>query len=208
MAAALAPGQLEQQAQKLLDFSQQTLDVALLDSVVSAMYSGHGDATKAAQAVLAQLKEHPEAWTRVDAILEYSHSPQTKYYALQILEQLVATRWRALPREQCEGIKKYVVGLAIKISSDEKAMETERLYVTKLNLVLVQIVKQEWPANWPTFVTDIVGASRTNETLCLNNMKILKLLSEEVFDFSAGAMTQIKAHHLKQQFCGEFQVYL
>lgn len=39
----------------------------------------------------------------MDAILEYSQNPQTKYYALQILEQLVLTRWRALPRQQCEG---------------------------------------------------------------------------------------------------------
>ena len=29
--------------------------------------------------------------------------------------------------------------------------------------------------------------------------------SEEVFDFSADQMTGAKAHHLKQQFCGEFQ---
>lgn len=192
-------------AQKLLDFSQPQLDVGLLDSVVEAMYSGSGEAQKAAQSILNQLKEHPEAWTRVDAILEFSQSPRTKYYALQILEGLVGSRWRALPREQCEGIKQYVVGLAIKISSDAEAMEREKMYISKLNLVLVCIVKQEWPKNWPSFIGDIVGASRTSESLCLNNMRILKLLSEEVFDFSSGVMTAAKAHHLKQQFCSEFQ---
>lgn len=192
-------------ASKLLDFSQESFDVALLDKVVGVMFSGQGEEQKAAQQLLNQLKSHPEAWTRVDAILEYSSNPQTKYYALQILEALVGSRWRALPREQCEGIKTYVVGLAIKISSEPELMEREKLYATKLNLVLVNIVKQEWPIKWPNFISEIVGASRTNETLCLNNMKILKLLSEEVFDFSSGAMTSAKAHHLKQQFCGEFQ---
>ena len=39
-----------------------------------------------------------------------------------------------------------------------------------------QIVKQEWPHNWTTFVSDIVGASKTSESLCTNNMAILKLL--------------------------------
>ncbi|KAG9344188.1 hypothetical protein JZ751_010857 [Albula glossodonta] len=53
-----------------------------------------------------------------------------------------------------------------------------------------QILKQEWPKHWPTFISDIVGASRTSESLCQNNMIILKLLSEEVFDFSSGQMTQ------------------
>ena len=56
-----------------------------------------------AQEVLTTLKEHPDAWTRVDTILEYSSNQQTKYYALQILENVIKTRWKVLPRPQCEG---------------------------------------------------------------------------------------------------------
>ena len=81
-----------------------------------------------------------------------------------------------------------------------------------------QILKHEWPRNWPTFISDIVGASKTSEPLCQNNMAILKLLrlvlidvnvligglsfvdfSEEVFDFSTGQMTQLKAKHLRDR---------
>jgi len=40
----------------------------------------------------------------------------------------------------------------------------------------MQILKYEWPSNWPSFIGDIVGASKTNESLCQNNMIILKLL--------------------------------
>ena len=61
----------------------------------------------------------------------------------------------------------------------------------------LQILKREWPKNWESFIPDIIGASKTNESLCQNNMIILKLLSEEVFDFSSGQMTQTKAKHLK-----------
>jgi exportin-1 len=35
-------------------------------------------------------------------------------------------------------------------------------------------------------------------------MVILRLLSEEVFDYSADQMTQTKIKHLKNQMCGEF----
>ena len=35
-------------------------------------------------------------------------------------------------------------------------------------------------------------------------MVILKLLSEEIFDFSAEQMTQAKIKNLKNQMCGEF----
>ena len=58
-----------------------------------------------AQEILTTLKEHPDAWTRVDTILEYSQNQQTKYYALQILENVIKTRWKVLPRPQCEGMK-------------------------------------------------------------------------------------------------------
>ena len=72
-------------------------------------------------------------------------------------------------------------------------------------LFLLQILKREWPKNWESFIPDIIGASKTNESLCQNNMVILKLLSEEVFDFSCGQMTQTKAKHLKDTMCQQFQ---
>ncbi|XP_057324620.1 exportin-1 [Microplitis mediator] len=194
---------LAEQASKLLDFNQK-LDITLLDSIVVCMYNGIGEQQKIAQEVLTTLKEHPDAWTRVDTILEYSQNQETKFYALQILEQVIKTRWKVLPRNQCEGIKKYIVGLIIKTSSDPETMENSRVYLNKLNIILVQILKREWPKNWESFIGDIVGASKTNESLCQNNMAILKLLSEEVFDFSSGQLTQTKAKHLKDTMCSEF----
>ncbi|XP_013415271.1 exportin-1 isoform X2 [Lingula anatina] len=194
---------LTEQATKLLDFNQK-LDINLLDHVVGCMYSGEGQTQRVAQEVLTTLKEHPDAWTRVDTILEYSNNQQTKYYALQILENVIKTRWKVLPRTQCEGIKKYIVGLIIKTSSDPETLEREKVYLGKLNMILVQILKYEWPKNWPSFIYDIVGASKTNESLCQNNMAILKILSEEIFDFSSGQMTQAKAKHLKDSMCTEF----
>jgi hypothetical protein len=38
----------------------------------------------AAEAVLKKVQEHPDAWTRVDAILEHSKNPQTKFFGLQV----------------------------------------------------------------------------------------------------------------------------
>jgi exportin-1 len=67
-----------------------------------------------------------------------------------------------------------------------------------------QILKQAWPHDWPQFIPEIVASSKTNISLCENNMVILKLLSEEIFDFSADQMTQAKTKNLKNQMCGEF----
>lgn len=82
--------------------------------------------------------------------------------------------------------------------------QSNKVYLSKLNVILVlvrfyplamrfdigcsilppslslplpsQIVKQEWPLHWASFIDDIVGASKTSEPLCTNNMSILKLL--------------------------------
>ena len=54
------------------------------------------------------------------------------------------------------------------------------------------MLKQDWPHKWRTFIPELVGASKTNQTLCENSMIILKLLSEEVFDFSRGELTQAR----------------
>ncbi len=76
---------------------------------------------------------------QVDTILEFSNNQQTKYYALQILESVIKTRWKVLPRNQCEGIKKYIVGLIIKTSSDPESLDKEKTYLNKLNMILVQV---------------------------------------------------------------------
>ncbi|KAJ3220031.1 Karyopherin transporter [Dinochytrium kinnereticum] len=158
-----------------------------------------------ANRVLNQFQEHPEAWKRVDAILERSESIAAKFIALTVLENLVKTMWKALPAQQRDGIKNYIVSVIIKMSSDEGQMDkTKSSYLRKLNMVLVQILKQEWPHNWPTFIPEIVNSSKSSLSLCENNMTILKLLSEEIFDFSAEQMTQQKIKNLKNSMCQEF----
>uniref|UniRef100_A0A6G1SHJ7 Exportin-1 n=1 Tax=Aceria tosichella TaxID=561515 RepID=A0A6G1SHJ7_9ACAR len=194
---------LEEAGKKLLDMNER-LDINLLDFVVKAMYAGDAMQQKVAQNVLTQLKENPDSWMKVDAILQYAKNQETKYFALQILENLIKTRWNALPSVQTAGIKTFIIDLIIKTSSDSATVEREKFYLTKLNMVLVQILKREWPKRWPTFISDIVGASKSNESLCQNNMNILKLLSEEVFDFSSGQLTQAKTKYLKDTMCHEF----
>lgn len=130
----------EETAARILDFSQP-LDIKLLDEVVAAMYKSSGIEQKLAEKILSALKEHPDSWTRVDSILEFSSSQQTKYFALQILEVLIKTRWKVLARPQCEGIKKYIVGLIIQTSSNPELMESEKTYLSKLNMILVEVKK-------------------------------------------------------------------
>lgn len=110
-----------------------------------------------------------------------------------------------LPFHQFIGIKNYIVGIIIKLSSDEATMEREKTLLRKLNMVLIQLLKQEWPHKWPTFISEIIQSSRSSISLCENNMIILRLLSEEIFEFGTEQLTQQKIRTLKTQIKGEFQ---
>ncbi|KAK4049688.1 Karyopherin transporter [Microbotryomycetes sp. JL201] len=182
----------------ILNFSAP-LDVGLLDRVAQVFLTGAGAEQAQASTVLAQFQEHPDAWQRVPEILESSSNQQTKYIALQIMDRLIKSRWKILPEDQRSGIRNFIVGVIVKSSSDEATMRKEKSYLNKLNLILVQILKQEWPHNWPSFIPEIVSSSKASLSICENNMVILKLLSEEIFDFSAEQMTTTKTKALKAQ---------
>ncbi|GFY81813.1 exportin 1A [Actinidia rufa] len=193
-------------AEKLRDLTQP-MDVSLLDATVAAFYgTGSKEERTAADHILRDLQNNPDMWLQVVHILSNTQNLNTKFFALQVLEGVIKYRWNALPVEQRDGMKNYISEVIVKLSSDEISFRRERLYVNKLNIILVQILKHEWPAKWRSFIPDLVAAAKTSETICKNCMAILKLLSEEVFDFSRGEMTQQKIKELKQSLNSEFQL--
>lgn len=111
---------------------------------------------------------------------------------------------QSFPLKLLLGIRNFVVNFIISSSSSEESLKSQRTFLNKLNLVLVSILKQEWPHNWPTFINEIISSCHTSLSICENNMSILRLLSEEVFDYSADQMTSTKTKNLKSTMCTEF----
>jgi exportin-1 len=101
-----------------------------------------------AEKVMTSLQEHEMMWTRADAILEQSSNPNTKFFALQVLEGVIKYRWNALPDDQREGIKNFISNLIIKLSTDAVSFRRDRAFINKVNAVLVQILKHDWPVWW------------------------------------------------------------
>ncbi|CAN1269139.1 Protein EXPORTIN 1A [Linum perenne] len=161
-------------AERLRDLSQP-MDVSLLDATVAAFYgTGSKDERAAADRILQDLQSKPDMWLQVVHILQSTKNLNTKFFALQVLEGVIKYRWNALPAEQRDGMKNYISEVIVQLSSDEASFRQERLYVNKLNIILVQILKHEWPARWQSFIPDLVAAAKTSETVCENCMTILK----------------------------------
>ena len=53
-----------------------------------------------------------------------------------------------------------------RLFQDENTMNAEKMFVRKLNLILVHNLKQEWPHNWPNFIPEIVNSSTSGEVIC------------------------------------------
>ena len=54
------------------------------------------------------------------------------------------------------------MNLVIAKSSSEEVFRRERVFMTKLNVILVQIVKQEWPVSRPKSAPPVMPISTLN----------------------------------------------
>lgn len=123
--------------------------------------------------------------------------------ALQVLHDVIDKRWNVLPPTQQQGIRNFIVERILAASRTEETMKAEALLLNQLNLDLVSILKHEWPHNWPSFVGEILSACQSSPFICENNMTLLRLLSEEVFEFSEGRMTSWKTENLQKSMEAE-----
>ena len=90
------------------------------------MYSGDQNSRQSAHDLLTQLKGRPEAWQVVDTVLANSESPDTKFFCLNILENVIQQRWKVLSEEHRNGIRAYVVMLINRLASDEETAKSQK----------------------------------------------------------------------------------
>lgn len=111
-----------------------SITVAELDATVKAFQEGKGDIQKQSQQKLNEFRANGDSWLLVDKILQEATYLPTKYLALQVLEDVVNTRWQVLPRDQCLGIRNFIVQQILEVSATEESLKINRLYVSKLDL--------------------------------------------------------------------------
>jgi len=129
--------------------------VALLDEIVKALYSRDQSIMAQANEILTEFQHDVISWQYADIILENSTDNNAKFLALNILEQTVKSRWKALPDDQRNGIKEYIIKLVISMGKDDSITSNGKHLLTKLNQTLVSIVKHEWTSTWRDFIPEI-----------------------------------------------------
>ncbi|KAI5171829.1 exportin-1 [Pancytospora epiphaga] len=171
----------------ILDFNT-TFDVDLFDVVVGAALNSGSVKQREAEETLLKFKEHPGSWMKVDFILKNSKRKESKFIALQILEENVKSKWALFNDEMKVGLRQYVFTTVVERSAGEAD-----IILNKLDSVLIEIAKREWPHKWNTFITDLIAVSKsTSMSIASNTLKILQNMNEQVFLAEEGITTTRK----------------
>uniref|UniRef100_A0A8C9GEN0 Exportin-1-like n=1 Tax=Piliocolobus tephrosceles TaxID=591936 RepID=A0A8C9GEN0_9PRIM len=178
----------------------------ILDYVVEALLDTKDKNRRDfAQNLLNQFKMLDNSWRSVSIILDHSENVNTKFYGLQILEECINNKWNVLPFEEREGMKNFIACYTITLSTEGTTVGVDRHLLNKLDETLIQIVKKEWPDSWSSFIPDIVNSAKINQNVCENNMKLLNMLSEEVFEFGNDTLIKKKKEKLRNEYASQFQ---
>lgn len=162
--------------EKILDLSTE-FDIKLFDEVVSTALNPSSSNKCIAENILLQFKDLPNSWTKIDCILKNSSSKQSRFIALQILEETVKSKWVLFNEDMKAGLRQYVFSTVI-----ERSAMPPDIILQKFNAVLIEIVKKDWPKKWPSFITDLITVSQsTSMQVSMNSLVILKNINEQVF---------------------------
>ncbi|GIQ85070.1 hypothetical protein KIPB_006684 [Kipferlia bialata] len=154
------------------------------------------DAQNKANEVLAAFRAHPDSWQYAVTIIQTSSNDFTRFFGLGLMENMVRLRWKSLPDELSAKIKAFILEA---ITHYSQGPETPIL--RKFDMLLIYILRHDFPTKWPTFIEELVeGAKTGGPSVCRNNLLLLQLLVEEVFDFSTGHIRSRAAALMKASF--------
>jgi len=107
-----------------------------------------------------------------------SESPVVRHFGLKILEDVVKARWNTMVAEEKMFIKDSLMKL---MSNGTGHITVEHLFIKDaLARVVVELVKREWPQQWPSLLQELDTLCREGETQTELVMFVLLRLVEDV----------------------------
>jgi len=169
-----------------------------LTLIVQAMFSGKNPQDmQYANRVLNEYKSHENAYMTVDKILELCPDNNAKFFALQILDEAIKSRWNIIDATSKLNMRNFMITLVLNTPDQVVGQPNSAALLTKMNSTLISMVKLEWNNSWSDFIPDICNSASESINKCENALNILRLLSEEVFDFSKGTIMRSEVNQFK-----------
>ncbi|RNF11538.1 putative exportin 1 [Trypanosoma rangeli] len=191
--------------ESILDTSRP-VDVQEFDRVVQYLSTGSPQEIMKAQEVITAFKDRPDAFIQVGTLLTKSQNSTTRFFALQVLDDTILHQWNAFTNEQKEEIRSFVINLIVAECKSFSQIRSRKALLTKINSTLVSIAKREWPVRWPSFIQDICTSAGPTEPLIENNLNLLRLVGEDIFEFGEKTLTSRWIKRKKEALKSDFRL--
>ena len=131
---------------------------------------------------LAEASQRDDFWLHTATILESSEMhPNLKFLVLQSLCRTIETRWSTISEEDKAPIRNYVMTTVIQWA-EKPATEIPPALLGEADMAFVQMLLCEWPAVYPNILIELIESAKTSVAMCANNLNIIYILCQEVFD--------------------------
>ncbi|KAN0014960.1 hypothetical protein ACTFIU_001281 [Dictyostelium citrinum] len=137
------------------------------------------------QVFLEEIKARANAHSYAIAIITTSNNDILKHFALHIIETLVKNKWYESNDQERELIKKEILELMRRISSNEPKFIKEKLVT-----ILVDVIKRDWPQRWMNLLTSLIEISKISDTQTELVLSTFGLLPHDII-FDSGSTSQV-----------------
>uniref|UniRef100_A0AAQ5X3T8 Importin N-terminal domain-containing protein n=1 Tax=Amphiprion ocellaris TaxID=80972 RepID=A0AAQ5X3T8_AMPOC len=104
-----------------------------------------------------------------------------RHFGLQILEHVIKFRWNNMQQQEKVQLKECAMQL---LSNGTRTILEEESHIKDaLSRIVVEMIKREWPQNWPDMLTEMEALTSQGEAQTELVMLILLRLAEDVITF-------------------------
>ena len=117
------------------------------------------------------------------------------YFGLQLITHTIKFRWNNFADHLKSEVKQRLMGIIVNLDDNRNAKGP--YYVKNcMCLVIIELIKREWPQNWPSLITDLFEISRKSSEHKKLIFVIFKYMAEEFIE-SEAMTTQLPAQRRK-----------
>uniref|UniRef100_A0A3Q1GLS1 Exportin 5 n=1 Tax=Acanthochromis polyacanthus TaxID=80966 RepID=A0A3Q1GLS1_9TELE len=104
-----------------------------------------------------------------------------RHFGLQILEHVIKFRWNNMQQQEKVQLKE--CSMQLLTNGTRSILEEESHIKDALSRIVVEMIKREWPQNWPDMLTEMEALTSQGEAQTELVMLILLRLAEDVVTF-------------------------
>ncbi|XP_063048252.1 exportin-5 [Engraulis encrasicolus] len=112
---------------------------------------------------------------------DQAQNPVIRHFGLQVLEHAIKFRWNGMSQEEKVTLKNCAMDLLSK--GTRPILEEESHIKDALSRIVVEMIKREWPQNWPRMLEEMDALTTMGNTQAELVMLILLRLAEDVITF-------------------------